>query len=945
MIRYLSKFLLSFSISIIGVVTFTAPALAEIRLGDKIPYSSKLLKGKLSNGLTYYIQKNAKPEKKLELRLVVKTGSIMEDDDQQGLAHFTEHMAFNGSKHFKKNALVSFLESIGVKFGADLNAYTGFDETVYILPVPTDTPENVDKAFMVLADWAGGLRFDKAEIDKERGVVLEEARLGKGAQDRMNKVILPKMLYGSKYAQRLPIGKEEILKTFSYDALKRFYADWYRPNLMAVVVVGDIDNKQAQLLVKKYFGALRNPINQRERLTASLPLHNLAEAIVVTDKEAPYSSVSISQSRFLDKNDGTFKHYRGEMVENFFNTMLGYRLQELTQTANPPFLNGGSGVSNLVGHYSEFTSAAVIGKTGVSAAIDALLQENKRVAQFGFTENELERVKLNALRSMENTYKEKDKTDSIALAEEFIRNFLTSETIPGVENEYRYHKEFVQSISLKEVNQYAASMLNSKAPQLVVYKGTEAADVPHPDAAQLLAMVQSAQQKTVTATIEKTMSKKLFDTPPKAGTVISESVNSVLGTTDLVLSNGVKVTLKLTDFKNDQILITASRYGGAAQLPDADIYNAKYATSIVGSMGIKEWAPTDLRKVLAGKSASVATNFSENTEGLSGSSNKADVEIMLQLIHLVMTQPRKDEALFQSFIGKQQDALKNMMVQPEAVFDEQLIDATYPPHPRKPQLPKPEQLTKLDLDRMMAIYKERLSSAKEMNFFVVGSFDIATLKPLLATYLGSLPTTEMTIGIKDHGLRTNRGIIKKEVFAGKEQKSLVSLQFNGDATYSNDASMKFNALNEVMQLRLTETLREELGAVYSPQIFGHMYRVPYGNYRIMMNLPCAPGNVDKLITSTFSIIDKLKTIAPSELDLHKVKQNWLKNHKERMKSNDFWIYHLNSSAQNGEDPANIFTYEARVNALTSKDIVTAAKIYFDTENYIQVVMYPEKNNR
>nr|WP_315484358.1 insulinase family protein [uncultured Undibacterium sp.] len=917
-----------------------APSYAANQL---IPYSPKLLKGQLANGLTYYVQKNSKPEQKVELRLVIKAGSVLEDADQQGLAHFTEHMAFNGSKHFKKNELVSFLESIGVKFGADLNAYTSFDETVYILPIPTDKPENLEKGFLVLSDWASGLSFDPAEIDKERGVVLEEARLGKGAGDRIRKQILPKVLHGSQYAERLPIGKEDVIKNFSYAALQRFYKDWYRPDLMAVVVVGDVDPVQIKTLIEKNFANLKNPAKPRPRTQASIPLKNIGEAVIATDTEMNISSVSISQARYLNKNDGKFGSYRQRRIQNFFNAMLAERLRELTQVANPPFLGGSSGISSIIGDYHEFNSSAGIGKAGVQAAIDALMEENKRAAQFGFSAAELDRAKLNSLRNLEHSFKEREKAQSAILAEEFIRNFLHGESLPGIEAEYVFHKEIVNGIQLDEINQFAKSVLNANAPKLILYQGSTKPDHSIPDAAQLQAMVKSAEQKTVSARVEKVLAKSLFEKTPMPGTIVKESQNALLGTTELTLSNGVKVVLKATDFKSDQILLSATRAGGTALIDDVDYLQSRYATTVVGSMGIKDFSPSDISKILAGKIANVSTTFGENSEGVSGTSNKEDLESMLQVLHLVLTQPRKDTALFQSFVGKQMDALKNQMATPAAIFQEQFIQATFPAHPRIPVLAKPEHIAQLDLDRMMQIYRSRFSSAKDFTFFIVGSFEIERVKPLLLTYLGSLPTPEIEVGIKDRGLRPNKGIIKKDIYVGKEQQSMVTLQLHGERAMNIEERLRFSAMVEVLQLRLTAKMREELGAVYSPRITGSLKRIPYQAYAVVLALPSGPENVDKLLSSSFALMEQMKVAPATDEELNKVKENWLKNRKERIKTNGFWLSMMSSALQNKDDPAEIFSFDERVKALSTKDIQIAAKSYLDTKEFIQVVMYPEAN--
>ena len=425
-------------------------------LTDKLPVNPNLKIGKLSNGMTYYIHKNVKPEKKVELRLVVNAGSILEDDDQQGLAHFTEHMAFNGSKNFKKNDLVSFLQTIGVEFGADLNAYTGFDETVYILPIPTEKKENIEKGFQILEDWASTVAFDNTEIDKERGVVLEESRLGKGAEDRMFRVVYPKMFEGSKYAQRLPIGKDDILKNFKYDVIKRFYKDWYRPDLMAVLVVGDIDPAEAERLVKTHFEKLKNPASPRQRALADVPGRKTSEGIVVTDKEATNHVVEIYYAYKKAKEEVTVGDYREYLVRVLFTTMLGQRMQELTQKAEPPFVFGGSNIGGWARGFEAYQSYAYLGKGGPAPAINALVQENERARKFGFTAPELDRIKKMLLKNIERSYNERDKTESADFVEEYVRNFLEKEPIPGIENEFKYYSTFLEGITLEEVNQYAA---------------------------------------------------------------------------------------------------------------------------------------------------------------------------------------------------------------------------------------------------------------------------------------------------------------------------------------------------------------------------------------------------------------------------------------------------------------------------------------------------------
>lgn len=922
----------------ISLVTTTA----QVKLTDSLPVSPEIKTGKLSNGLTYYIRKNARPEKKVELRLVIKAGSILENDDQQGLAHFMEHMSFNGTKHFKKNELVSFLQSIGVEFGADLNAYTGFDETVYILPIPTDKKENLEKALLVLEDWANAATLDAAEINKERGVVLEESRLGKGAEDRMNKVIYPKLFEGSKYAQRLPIGKDEILKTFKPEAIKRFYKEWYRPDLMAVIAVGDIEPAEAETMIRNHFGKLKNPTKERARTYAQITSRKKSEGLVVTDKEAQNHILQINFPYTVDKPEITVEDYREIMMRTLFGSMLNTRMQELTQKAEPPFVYGGSSLGGFVHGYEGFSSFAVIGKAGVEPAINALVQENERARKFGFTSAELERTKKSLMRSIERAYNERDKSESGNYADEYIQNFLEQEPIPGIENEYRYHQQFLGSISLAEVNQFAATHIPASENKLVILNGPDKSEFAMPTGDQLLTFVANAEKLPVTAYEEKAIASGLMDKAPTGGSIASEKENKALGFTELTLSNGVKVILKSTDFKNDQILMSATRFGGQSLYDLKDNLNASSATAIVGTMGVKDFAPLDLRKVLAGKTVNASPRMGAISEGFGGQCGSADVETLLQLTYLYFMQPRKDIELFHSFVNKQQSLYQNMMSNPQAVYQDSLQKILYNNHPRAPRLPKAEDFAKISLDRSLEIYKERFGNANGFTFLFTGSFDIAKMKQLVATYLGSLPSIHTTTSsFKDIGVRPVKGVVKKEVKKGSEQKSYVTIIFTGEAPYSDQAQLQLQTLTEVINIKLLENLREELSGIYGGGMRGSLSKNPYNSYSVSVSFPCGPENVDKLIKATWSEIEKIKANGPSESDLNKVKETNTKQYLENVKDNSYWLAKLQQSVELGSNPADILTGEKRIKSVTAKEVKEAANKYLNEKNYVQVILNPE----
>jgi zinc protease len=873
---------------------------------------------------------------------VVKAGSILEDEDQQGLAHFTEHMAFNGSTHFKKHELVSYLQSIGVKFGADLNAYTSFDETVYVLPVPADSRQDLDKAFQVLQDWAQGLTLNDADIDKERDIVLEELRLGKGAGNRMQKVLMPKMFNGSRYAERLPIGKEDTLRNFRPEALRRFYRDWYRPDLMAVVAVGDIDPAQAEQLIKRHFAGLKNPAAPRPRNYAQIPPRTGTEALVVTDKEAGPASVLIRYPVMPFSERATVGGYREQLVEGLFAGMLSQRLSELAQLPTPPFMGASSALGRLTPRYRSYNSVAALGEKGATPAIDALVQENERARRYGFSEAELERMKKSVMRTYERAYNERDKTDSGAHAAEYIRNFLEGESIPGIENEYRYATELLPGITVDEINAYARRTIPADSGKLVIYTGPAKQDAVLPTGEQLLAAVSSAERRDVKAHDEKAVAAQLMDKRPSPGSIVGESRDERLGTTRLVLSNGVKVILKPTSFRNDQVLMSAARFGGQSLFDTKDMYNARYADTIVAAMGLKDFSPLDMRKILAGKAAAVSAGLGNNTDVVAGTAGATDVETMLQMVWLKFAGVRRDEDLYKSFIGKQMELARNRASQPGAQFGDVLVTTLYGNNPRAPRALRPEDFASIDLDRVIDIYRQRFSSAKDLTFVFVGSFDVAAIKPLLATYLGSLPTPDIPVAFRDLGIRPVKGVVKKEVKSGLDDKSTVSLTFTGATDVNELEELRLSALAEVINIRIIDVLREKLGLIYGGGMEASMTRIPYAHYTVGVTLPTGPENVDKVLGATFAEIERMRTHGPDQADLDKVKTNWLQTYRKSLQENGYWLAALQTSLTEGTDPATILTFDKEVQKLSVADLKAAAQRYLKPDNYVQVVLNPEK---
>lgn len=931
----------------LGIATlllgFVLGARAAPDLAQPLPIGPQVLVGQLENGLTYYIQKNRRPEKRLELRLAVKAGSILEDEDQLGLAHFTEHMAFNGSTHFKKHELVSYLQSIGLKFGADLNAYTGFNETVYILPLPTDRREAIKKGFLVLQDWAQGVSFNAPDIDLERAIVLEEWRLGKGAQDRMDKILFPKILEGSLYAKRLPIGTQDSLKGFNHDAIRRFYKDWYRPNLMAVVVVGDIEPQEAKALVEAHFGPLRNPDNARPRIYADVPVRNHSEAVVVTDKEATSNQAMILYPVHADPVSRTLGDYRRSLVEQLFGNMLDLRMQELTQQPQPPFVEGDSGVNRLVPGYRSFSSSAVLGRQGMGPAVDALVQENARARQFGFSAVELERSKKTLLRSIEQAYAERDKTDSATYAAEYLRHFLEQESIPGIANERNYTRNLLPTITLDDVNQVARSVIPQQAARLVVYTGSDHAEASTPTQSQLLDRVSRAEQRTVNAQVEKPVAQALMPKLPEGGRIVAERHNPALGLTELDLSNGVKVILKPTDFQNDEILLAANRFGGQSLFGQTDSLNAAYAGTVVASMGVGDFSPTDLQKLMAGKVLSVSTGLQNWFDTVQGHSGQDDLESMLQLLSLRFGPTRLDTDLYQSFVSRSQDSARHAMAHPESIFSNAIQTTLFNGHPRVRLIPTPADLEQINLERMRSIYQERFASARGMTFILVGSFTLDAVRPLIARYLASLPTPPVPAQFVDLGIRPVTGVVKREVRAGTEPKATVSITYTGTAEYSETEQLRVQALVEVLNIKLIDELREKLTLIYGGGMGGGLLRAPYPHYQLGLSLPCAPENVDRVIAAAMGEIRKLQDEGVNPADLAKVQQNWHTTYRKSLRENAYWLGRLQASTLYGTDPATVLDYDRQVDAITPAEVQQAAQRYLRPDNLVQVVLLPEKN--
>ena len=914
------------------------PGMVQIK-GDLLPVDPNVIIGKLPNGLTYYIRKNALPKNRAELYLVNKAGSVLETDAQQGLAHFTEHMAFNGTRDFPKNELVNYLQKSGVKFGADLNAYTSFDETVYQLPLPTDSVKTFEKGFDILANWAGYQTFDPKEIDAERGVVLEEERLrGKNAQERLQNQILPALLNNSRYAQRLPIGKEDILKTFKPETIKSFYHDWYRPDLQAVIVVGDFDPKRVEQLIKDNFSALKNPANEKPRTKYTVPPSTGTVVKIATDKEFPYTLAEI-----VVRHPATKVRTKTDYVENIrvdlFNQMLNSRLSELTQKADPPFLFGRASYGSFLGNQDAFTSIAVAKNGDLEKAIKAVVAETERARKFGFTQTELDRAKQESLTQMENAYNERDKTKSVNFVREYQSNFLQSEAIPGIEFEYNFQKENIGQIKLADINALAGKYISDKN-RVVLVEGPEKEKDKLPNEKTLLDWISTAG-KDVAAYVDVVNNKPLLDKEPTPGKIVSEKKDTAIATTTITFSNGVTAILKPTNFKNDEILISSYHFGGTSLANDADFTSANLAAGIISSSGIADINEIALDKKLAGKSISITPYISETTEGVNGSTTPKDLETEMQLIYMTFTQPRKDPDIWQSNIAQTKSVLANRSLDPTAVFQD-TVSATLSNHNFRRMVATTELLNSASLDKAFNFYKDRFADANGFTFTIVGSFDVEKIKPLLAKYLGGLPSGKGEETYKNLGIHAPAGQITKTVYKGIGDKSSVQLVFSGDYDYNDNNNLQVDALNEILNIKLIERLREKESGVYSPGVRASYVKLPNKRYSIIVYFGCAPVNVDKLIAATMEEIAKIKKDGPEAVDIQKFVAEESRSTELQLKENSFWESHIASSAQNQEDPDAVLHYIHDLNKVTVQSIKEAANKYLSGDNLIKLILLPEK---
>jgi zinc protease len=918
----------------------TAAAAAQtLSLDAPIPMDAQITTGRLANGLKYYLRTNKEPQNRAELRLVVNAGSNQEDDDQRGLAHMVEHMAFNGTKHFPKQDVVAFMQAIGMQFGAHVNAYTSFDETVFQLQIPTDRPIFIDKSMQILQDWAHDVTFDPAIVDKERGVITEEWRLGLGAGERLQQKQFPVLLAGSRYADRQPIGKMDVIQSFKVERLKQFYQDWYRPDLMGIVAVGDFDKTAMENMIKQNFGSLTNPPKERTRQLFDVPDHPGTTYAVATDKEMTQTTVGI-YNLLPFQLQATNRDYRRYMVENLYGELLAARLTELGQRSDAPFLAAAANHSLLVRTKNESSLNALVKEDGIDRGLDALVTEAQRISKFGFTATELERQKQNLLRGYEQLNTEKNTHESKTLAEEYIRNFLQQEPLPGIQYEYDMHKQFLPGVTLEEINTMARAWTADKS-RVVVVSAPEKPGLAVPDAAKLAAVIKSASARDAKPFVDTVSSATLMDAAPAPGAVVKTNTKSGLGLTEWELANGVKVVLMPTTFKEDEVVFRGFAPGGNSLASDQDFVAAATADQVVFRGGVGKFSLNELSKVLAGKVALVQPQIGDSDQGVSGGGSAKDLETIFQLIYLTFTQPRADPDMFNLVTGQLKSVLANQSATPEFVFEQAKTAALTQNHLRARPLTA-DMISQMSLEKSMAFYKERFADASGFTFVFVGSFDLPAIKPLVEKYLGSLPSTYKHETWKDVGIRAPRGIVTKRVEKGIEPKSQAAIIFTGPFEWDPMERIAMRAMTDMLEGALRLSLREQLGGTYSVGVTPNTSKIPRPEYSVEIEFGCAPDRTDALIKTVFKEIEDLKANGPSQQQINDAKTLMTREYETNSKQNLYLRSQIAQKYAFGEPVEDVFTAPQLYSRLTAAMVQNAAKKYLDVNNYVQVTLFPEK---
>jgi zinc protease len=918
-----------------------APAPQAFAPTAEIPLDAAITTGTLPNGLRYYVRKNGRPEKRVMLQLVVKAGSVDETDAQQGLAHFLEHMGFNGTKRFKPGELIAALESTGARLGPHVNAQTGFDDTIYMFQLPTDKDGIVEKGMQALADFAGGMTLDPKEIDKERGVVIEEWRGGLGAGSRLRDQQIPVLFARSKYAERLPIGKPEVLKTFPPSELRAFYTKWYRPDRMAVVAVGDMDPAALVALVRKEFEPLAKPATPAPARDYPMPLRPEVLVKVATDTEATQSTVSIVRKRPRETQDKV-SDYRRSLVNSLASEMLNERFDEISRKADAPFLSAGAYGGALTPTVSSFTLGASVQEGKIDRGLAALELEANRVERHGFGAGELDRARKWMLASYDRAYAERDKTESGSYVQEYVNHFLQGEPTPGIEYEHRLVQALVPTITTDDVAR-AAKALFADTSRVVLAVSPQKPGVTVPTDTELTAGIASADAAAVTPWADTASSAVLLARTPDPGSVVGRREIAELGVTVVRLSNGVEAWLKPTDFKNDQVLFALTASGGSSLAAPERFVEAQLAVGQVELSGAGGHRAVDLPKLTAGKIASASPFISLSTHGIQGSSTPANIETALQLLNIKFTAPGDDPEAFALIKRQLEAAVVNRLSSPTAVFGDKLGQVLTMGHYTSRPLTV-ERINALDRAAMVTFYRERFSNAADFSFFLVGTFTVDEVLPMLTRYVGSLPSTQVPASrFKDVGIPFPPAVERARVEKGKEPKSQTVISYFADPPIEEHEQTRVEAATEVLEIALRDILREELGETYGVSVGLSQSTPQRGGGHIDISFSASPDNVDRMIARVQQEVVRLQTAGPTEDLTTRAKETARRNYETSVKQNGYWLGRLQSAKLLGRDPLLILSRLQRIDSVTPAVLHETFRKYFPADRNTVVTLVPEKS--
>jgi zinc protease len=916
-----------------------APAAASFNLKDVVPFDAAVRTGTLPNGLRFFIRQNPRPAQRLSLRLVVKAGSVNEADDQQGLAHFLEHMAFNGSAHFKPGELVSYFERTGARLGPHVNAYTSFDETVYMLELPTDNPEIVSRGFTALADFAGGLTIEPEQVDKERGVVIEEWRGRLGAGSRITDKQLPVQYYQSRYAQRLPIGKPEILRGAPAARLRAFYDTWYRPEQMVLVAVGDLDPKSLEASIREAFGPIKDRAPAARQPDRTVPLHTNLLTSIVSDPEVTQSTVQLLWKHPAGSQKLVGDYRRG-LVERLFEQMLNERFTELERRSDAKFLAAGAGADSLSRTVDTFSLSARVPEGGIAEGLAALVTEGKRVREHGFNASELDRAKRWMTASYERAYSERGKEESGGFAQEYVRYVLLDEPSPGIDYEYQLVQRVLPGITLDEVTALARTRLSGSS-QVVLAVAPQKPNLALPSETDLRAAISGAEKAAVMAWTESASSGELMAEKPRPATVTARREIADLGITVVTFSNGVEAWLKPTDFKNDQVVFTMYSLGGTSLSPAADFVEASLATSYVELSGAAGLKALDLDKLLAGKIASAQPYISTSSHGISGSAAPAELETALQLLHQVAVLPGDDPDAFALLKRQLTSRLANRGQSPGQVFGERLGLVNTSNHYTAQPLTV-ERVAALNREKMLSIYRERFANAADFTFFMVGAFKVDAVVPLLAQYVGTLPSTgKRTAQFKDLAVRFPSETERVRVEKGREPRSQTVVSFFAEPSPDSTEQERVLAATTVLSTTLRDMLREEMGQTYTVSVGLAQSWPQRGGGHMTVSFGAAPENIQMMSDRVIQEIRRLQQEGPGDDLTSRAKESARRTYETSLKQNAYWLGRLQMINMLGADPHEILTRMERIEAITPAILQDVFKKYFPLDRYTVVTLVPE----